>query len=214
MGILAEMFTGEVPEGASPISIASVVPTQGYLDEVVESLRQTFPGDRPASIRDVKGVLLAKGNDFVALQKVRQLDKAVIPANTVDDPLVNDPPGLLDVRIDEAEGGGLGIVFKLSRGVTPKWLKVLQDSPIGYSMNYPPSIFTFAGDQARCRLLYPSEAQHVIDHFKSWLEQMKVHYRRYVEEEERRRSESERASLVAAKQRAEQVRALNQSLRI
>jgi serine/threonine protein kinase len=210
--ILCEIFTGEVPEGTSPTRIAATTPSHGYLDDLVDALLKTRPDERPQTVRDVKGLLLSKGNEFISLQKLSKFERTTVPAATVDDPLVLTPPELVDVNVVPARGA-LEIVFELTRPVTDEWKKVLSESPIGYSLNYPPSRFRFEGKTARGPLFHTAEAQTVRDHFKSWLEQMKVHYRRHAEELARRKAESERASLAAEKRLAEELLRINRSLK-
>ena len=67
--ILNELFTGEVPQGTGIKRIQDVCATYGYLDDIVESMIQQKPQNRPNSIEAVKKELIGRKNTFIALQK-------------------------------------------------------------------------------------------------------------------------------------------------
>jgi serine/threonine protein kinase len=94
--ILTEMFTGQVPHGADPTTITSVAPEYAYLDEIAIAMRQNSPDKRPASVAQIKNMLIARGSEFVQQQKLDLLRNTVIPANEISDPLVNDPIHVVD----------------------------------------------------------------------------------------------------------------------
>lgn len=101
--MLNEMFTRTVPLASGHPLIESVSPSHAYLDELVERMILQSPADRPQSLAKMKEELLARGNEFVALQRLDAARRAVVPAFAPDDPLQGQ-----DVRLtgefDYADG--------------------------------------------------------------------------------------------------------------
>lgn len=98
--------------------IGRVAPPYEYLDAIVDGMIRQSLAERTPSLKEVKQTLLAKGNEAVIMQKLSALQNHVVPATSVDDPLVDDPPTLVDFDL---EGGTLILV--LSRPGTPAWIK-------------------------------------------------------------------------------------------
>jgi len=80
--MLNEMFTGSVPLARGHPVIATFSPSHTYLDEIVARMIQHSPADRYPRIGKIKEELVAKGQAFIALQKLDQLRKQVVPATT------------------------------------------------------------------------------------------------------------------------------------
>lgn len=59
--LLNEMFTGEVIHGTGSRRVADAAPEYAYLDEIVDMMIQQDPAKRPASIAEVKRLLIAHG---------------------------------------------------------------------------------------------------------------------------------------------------------
>jgi len=76
--ILNEMFTGTVPHGTGYKTISSVAPNYAYLDDVVSRMIQQFPDARYQSIEEIKKELIARQNEFVALQRLDASKQKVV----------------------------------------------------------------------------------------------------------------------------------------
>ena len=94
--ILNEMFTNEVPYGTEYKTIETISPEHGYLDGIVSRLIRQAPQDRPASIENVKYLLIAHKSEFITRQRISELTRAVVPVGELDGALIVDP-----VRLDD-----------------------------------------------------------------------------------------------------------------
>jgi len=207
--MLNEMFTGELALGTGYQTIGSVVPRYAYLDDLVASMLHQSPGERPPSIEAIKNELIGRRNDFIERQKLDELRRRVVPTTEASDPLIDDPPRLIDAK------WGAGVLsLKLSRPVNKAWIRVFKT--MGYHeafLGSAPENFTFHDDQA----LVPVEthlAQQVIDHFKGWLPMANNAYANEVIQAARRAEEEERRRLVQQIAEAEHRERINRGLRI
>lgn len=162
--ILNEMFTGVVPQGTEYRQISQFAEGYGFLDPIVARMLRQVPDERPISVMDVKGLIQRHQSEAVSLQRLSQIDGAVIKLTEIDEPLAQTPPRLVDF---DWRGGYL--TLKLDRPVTPEWISALQHmSSYTSVMGKPPSVFSFSGDQATVNA--PEyQIQALIDNFKSWL---------------------------------------------
>ncbi len=162
--ILNEMFTGTVPHGTDPRSIGQVAPGHSFLDAIVSSMRKQTPGERPASIAEIKGLIQRNQAEAVSLQRLSKIDGTVIKSTEIDEPLAQTPPRLVD-----ADWNGGRLILTLDRVVTPEWINALQRMG-NYSSVFgkPPQAFSFQGKTASIAAR-EHEIQSVIDHFKQWL---------------------------------------------
>ena len=87
--ILNEMFTGEVLQGTGHKQIGSVAPQYAYLDALIDRMVRHSPDDRPTSIAEIKQELIARGNEFVAQQRLSQLKNTVVPESDIEDPNIH-----------------------------------------------------------------------------------------------------------------------------
>ncbi len=78
--ILNEMFTSAVPHSVGYKTIASIAPEFMYLDVLVELMIQNSADARPDSINSIKSELIARGNTFIALQRLDEKTKEIVPA--------------------------------------------------------------------------------------------------------------------------------------
>lgn len=162
--ILNELFTGVVPHGTSPKTIASVAEKYAFLDEIVSQMLRQAPGERPGSIADVKGLVQRYQAKAVSLQKLSKIDGTVIKSTQADEPLAEVPPKLID-----ADWDGITLTMKLDRPVNRDWINALYSmGSFSSVLGKPPQAFTFDGDQASVPA-EEHEIQPLIDHFKGWL---------------------------------------------
>lgn len=112
--MLNELISGEVSHGAGFKTIASVFPRYAWLDEVVDQMIQQDPDKRLKSINAVKRQLIGREQNYVTRQRLSETQNVVIPVGNEDDPLVLDPPEVIDFDWHQ---GMLALI--LSRPVNP-----------------------------------------------------------------------------------------------
>ena len=162
--MLNEMFTGEVPYGTGFKTIAQVSPEHGYLDDIISNMIRQSPQDRPASIEAVKEQLIGRKNEFINRQQISKLREEVIPVTEVDDPLIVDPPRIVNFDWDH---GTLTLI--LHRPVNRKWEWAFHNmGNYSFTMGKEPQHFHISGDKAVIQA-HEHEVQGIIDIFKSWL---------------------------------------------
>lgn len=162
--ILNELFTGTVAHGTGYRVIGSVSREYAFLDEVVSTALRQNPAERPASIAAMKELIGRHREQAVALQRLSEIDGAVIRADSIDAPLAETPPNLIS-----ADWDGNRLTLTLDRRVTPEWISALQNMG-NYSsvLEKGPGAFSFNGDKASVTAR-EHEIQAVIDNFKLWL---------------------------------------------
>lgn len=207
--MLNELFTGSVPHGTEYRLIVADTPEFGFLDPIVSQMIRQNPSERPDSISAVKWLIQKHQIEAVSLQKLSELEKVVIPAGEVDDPLAHQPPKLIGAYHDN------GVLYlELDREVSSNWVLafhyVESDKPVpGISSRY----FRFNGVEAKVGVGGP-RAQIVIDHFKEWLPKATDELKSTLEREAAR-AESEYRQHLQIEQELERRRfEVNSSLRI
>jgi serine/threonine protein kinase len=164
--ILNEMFTGAVPLGTSFRKVSEASREHSYLDGLIELMLRQDPALRP-SVGDVKRELIARGNEFLYVQRLDSLRSEVIPDTDVDDPIVRNPIGL--VETDYLDGH---LVFKLTTAPPLNWIRAFQNPTSGFSY-YPgsgPESFNFRGDEAGVRLGEGMSAARLQEYMKSYVD--------------------------------------------
>jgi len=162
--MLNEMYTGDVPWGTNYKTISTISSNNAYLDDLVAGMLRQSPSERPATIEVIKQQLISRKIDHVSLQRISELKKTVVSTTEVDDPLISDPPRLINADWNN----GL-LTLYLQQPVNEKWVWALNHMG-GHSsvMGKGPETFGFSGDKAvvGCRDV---DIQRVIDFFKGWL---------------------------------------------
>ncbi len=191
--MLNEMFTRQVPQGTEYKTIGRVASDFSYLDDLVAAMLRQAVGERPASIEVIKRELIGRKQEFITRQRLSELKQAVVPVTDLDDPLIADPPRLVDV--DVAQGT---LILVLQRSVSPKWqqawLHMARTSSLSYLMNKGPDRFTFAENRASIPAR-EDEMQQIVDAFKSWLPMANRIYGNMVRREKQEAEEKQRKQL-------------------
>ena len=188
--ILNEMFTGKVPHGTGYKTIGSVAPDYGYLDEIITMMLHQAAGERPASIEMVKQQLIGRKQEFITRQRISQLKQTVVPVTDLDDPLITDPPRL--VNFDYQQGT---LILYLQQPVNAKWINSLHNMGTYTSLMYAgPERFSFAGYIARISAR-ESDVQQIINYFKAWLPNANRVYEETVRREKQEAEEQQRKQL-------------------
>lgn len=206
--MLNEMFTGEVPHGAGFRTIASVTPDYAWIDHVVDSMIQQNPASRPESIDAVKRQFVAKRQDFVVRQRLSQISQTVVAVGEEDDPLVSDPPRIVNF---EWSGGSLTLI--LSRAVNSDWVQALIDGRREAILGKEPDVFQFNGNRASVSV-QDSDVQRIIDYFKSWIPPATEIYRERRARRRQEATERERARLQREQEELERQRRLREEIRL
>ena len=123
--ILNEMFTGQVIQGAGYKKISEVNTQYAYLDDIVESMTQQNPANRPSSIEKIKMELIGRKNAFIALQKYDESKKQVITKA--------EPPEFEPVKIINFDYESSVLKLILNRNVPPGWVQEFQNPRGGHS---------------------------------------------------------------------------------
>ena len=188
--MLNEIFTGDVPHGTGFKTIESVDPDFIYLDGLVMEMIQQSPAERPTSIEIIKQQLKARGNEFVQSQKLSELKQTVIPVSDIDDPLIADPPRIVDFEWD---GRMLTLIF--NRSLNPKWQRALCNMG-GYSflMAYRPERFSISGNKATINAR-ADDLQQIVNYFKQWLPIANQKYEETIRSEKQQEEKKERQRL-------------------
>jgi serine/threonine protein kinase len=195
--ILNEIFTGDVPRGAGYRRIGEVAPNYAYLDPLVDSMIRQSPLNRPASIGKIKEELIARGNEFIAKQRLDNAGRAVVSEAVPHDPLEG-----LDIQVLGYGGYADGVLrLRLSAAPPPDWTSLMQS---GEFCANPQSV-VFQGDQAVLRIT-ESTARQAFGHFKAWVETVNQVYRRQKAAENQRR-EAERVEREIKKAEEERLMA-------
>lgn len=188
--ILNEMFTDQTPHGTGYKTISSVSSEYEYLDALIANMLRQSPEERPATIEAIKMQLIARKNEFITQQKISSLKKTVVPTTEIDDPLITDPPKL--VNFDWNRGA---LTLFLNRPVNSKWIWALQNMG-GYASLWgiEPGSFTFSGNEARISIS-ENNVQAMINHFKNWLPKANRMYEQRIRQEKLKAEEESRQKL-------------------
>src|SRR6202158_4571963 len=189
--ILNEMFTGTVPQGTAFRKVEDAAPNYAYLDGLIDLMLRQDSSLRP-SVADVKRELIARGNEFVSVQRLNSLKSEVIPDTEVDDPVIRHPIPL--VAPDYQDGH---LVLKLSYPPPPNWIMVFKNlrGSFSFFQGAGPGSFTFNGDIARVRLGSGVPPAQLLQHAKSYIESANRQYTELLVGEHRKRLAAEREQL-------------------
>ena len=192
--ILNEMFTGKLPSGTGYKTIGKVTSDCEYLDSMVEKMMRQLPQDRIDSIEMIKNQLIGRKKEFITRQKISQLKGTVVLITELDDPLIADPPRLVNVDWDRDK---LTLFFQ--QPVNEKWVWALQNMG-GYSSvsRKGPEAFRISGNEAVISAT-EDEVPRIIHHFNDWLPRANTVY------EQRIRREKEEAEVKQRKEMERQI---------
>ena len=205
--ILNEMFTREVISGTGYTTIASVEPEFAYLDEVVEQMIRQDPEGRFSSIRELRQRLNVQQKTFLSQQKVSELSGEVVPEGKIDDPLIANPPQIID--FDWSDGM---LTLVLSCSVNAKWIESLRYSGMSGTLGIDHGGFyigieTLDFSGSRVTTPAPAESdtiQEVVNLFKEqWLPNAKRAYENRLVQEQEESAERLRKELQQQVEREE-----------
>ena len=210
--MLNEMFTGEIPQGTGYRTIGAISEQYAYLDDLVEEMIRQSPDERPGSIGRIKNQLVGLRDDFVALQRINELEQTVVPIGDVSsDPLIADPPSLEGADWDPELKR---LVLNLSQDVNGDWIWAFNNMG-GYSavMGHDPGTFKFSGRKAVCTAS-EGDLQRIVDHFKQWLPKANQVYKNRIEAQQKEEERRMRETIEREIGLREAKRRVNRNLRI
>ena len=202
--ILNEMFTGAVPQGTGFRKVSDAAPDYAYLDGLIDLMLRQDSSLRP-SVSDVKRELIARGNEFLSVQRLNSLKSEVIPETEVDDPIIRNPIRLIATDYQDGQ-----LVFKLSTAPPPNWISAFQNPRGQFSFFHgaEPVSFSFLKDTARVRLGSGVPPAQLLQHAKSYIESANRLYADLVVAEHRKRLAAEREQLrreIAEEERRQKI---------
>jgi serine/threonine protein kinase len=207
--MLNEMFTGDVLQGTGHKTIATVAPNYSYLDDLVTSMVQQSPDNRPNSIDSIKQELIGRQNDFIQRQKISQLEKTVVPTSEVDDILIAEPVKIVDVDYDNGS-----LIFKLNHVVVnTQWFYMFRDPKVyfQYIQGAHPQNFSFQGNTASIRA-NQYDAPRIAETFPKFLENTNREYKSKKEWELKEQERINRQTLQADIERKKKEMEIKQSV--
>ena len=206
--MLNEMFTGHIPEGSGHRTVSAIAPSFGYLDALIDRMRQQIPAARPQSIEEVKKELIARGNDFVRLQRLDERRREVVPAYA---------PGIVEpVEISGATWTGQYVKLALDRQPSQEWIQHFQfpKSGISYQMGMGPETYQFSGAEVSVRAYGEGDAQTAINQFKQWSPVTTIATQAWLEAQARDREVRDKQELAKQIAEMERLQRVNSALRI
>jgi serine/threonine protein kinase len=204
------MFTAEVPQGTGYKTIASVASNYSWADDLVAKMIQQDPDARPQSVEQIKLGMLAYEREFVTRQKLNALEKTVVPVSMDDDPLLADPPRVVDFSYNN---GTLTII--LSRTVNPLWIWAFRNmSGYQYHNDKSPASFRLKDDRAEIQNVHEKEVQMTIDDFKLWIPFAMTKYKERIDSDRRAEVAALHEKLRLEREDLERQQRLRKNIRI
>jgi serine/threonine protein kinase len=210
--MLNELFTGQIPHGTNPTTIASVDPEFAFLDEIVATMLRQQPAERPSSIAELKQKIELQKELQLTRQRLDTIAHIVVREGDVTDPLAFDPPVLVGANWSDDV-----LTLTLDRGVNNNWTRAFYNMG-NYSsvMGRGPETFQFHHDNNRLVSAAAAghEVQRMVNNFKRWLIQTTQVLHQTLKSEAERSAHQERQRLEQARQREEAKMKVNSSIRI
>jgi serine/threonine protein kinase len=192
--MLNELFTGTVPHGSDYKQIGEVNSSYAYLDPLVRKMLSQDPTRRPSSVGIARAEIQVLSKQSVTLQRVSKLESTVVPAETVDDPLVTNPVKVVAV----VDYTGNELVLELSNAPNAIWTNIFSSEsfPMDYQMSLRPSMVRIYGRTASITVeAHRTEA--ALNFVKRWIEAVNGVYANKARESARQEADAKRRQLEA-----------------
>jgi serine/threonine protein kinase len=208
--ILNEMFTSRVPQGTGFRKISETASDYGYLDAIVDEMLRDDADSRPA-IDEIKRNLIARGNEFISLQRLNTLRTEVIPEGEVDHSLIRNP-----IRVESVDYEAGDFIFVLSAVPPPDWITAFQNprGSWGSYLGSGPEYFRFQGNRALVHLGSGGEPQQMVNYAKSYVAQANRQFAELVHEKHQKKLAAEREQLRKGIEAEEQRRKVLASIKL
>ena len=205
--MLNEMFTGkklgdaEAKDGQWKIE--DVAPEYGYLDWLVGRMTMHDPVQR-LTITEVKRELIARGIEYLSIQRLNALRSEIILETDADDPLLHNP-----ITIHSVDFKNETLFLTLSAVPPSNWVAAFHGmSPSVSFIGFGPERFIFQGKIAQTAVKRGSDPQAMLDSAKAYVDAANRIYAEETVAAHRRSLEFERQrkrALIAAEERRQQV---------
>jgi serine/threonine protein kinase len=201
--ILREMFTGQTKMGLGHPDIGDVAPDFAYLDWTVGRMTNPEP-TRRLSITEVKRELIARGNEFLSIQRLNSLKSMILRETEVDDPFIANP-----VTIQSIDFKAETLYLTLSAIPPQKWVAAFHGSGISTGLaGHGPDRFVFLGKLAHLRIARGTDPLQLVDRAKAYVAEANRHYAEMAVAAHREYLENERKkhlAQIAAEERRQHV---------
>lgn len=162
--LLREMFTRSTATGPGDLDIGDVAPEYAYLDWTFKRMTEPEPEQR-LTVTEVKRELIARGNEFLCLQRLNALKNEILRETDVDDPLLRDPITVhsVDFRADT-------LYLTLNQAPPPDWVAAFHGSGRPSALSgHGPERFVFMGRLAHLRVARGADPQQLLDQAKAYV---------------------------------------------
>ncbi len=201
--MLNEMFTGKEPDGDGQPKIEDAAPGYGYLDWLVERMTKKDSAQR-LTITEVKRELIARGIEYLSIQRLNALRTEIILETDADDPLVSNP-----IAIHSVDFKNETLFLTLSAVPPSNWVAAFHGlSPGASFIGFGPERFIFLGKIAQTAVKRGSDPQAMLNSTKAYVDAANRIYAEETIAAHRRSLEFERQrkrALIAAEERRQQV---------
>ena len=188
--MLNELFTNEIVQGVGYKRIGDINPDFSYLDDIVDSMIQQNPDNRPISIEVIKKELIGRKNEFVSIQKFNKTKQKVVKAteSTEFEPISIE-------SLDYADGV---LHLTLSRNIPPGWAQEFQRPRSGHSsiMGYGPEYFRVSGNKLSLSVREDENLiQQIVNHAKNYVNAANNGYLMQIQDQARQKEQRQKAAL-------------------
>ena len=201
--MLNEMFTGTKSGGEGQPKIEDAAPEYGYLDWLVGRMTMHDPAQR-LTITEVKRELIARGVEYLSIQRLNALRTEIILETDADDPLLNNP-----IAIHSVDFKNETLFLTLSAVPPSNWVAAFHGlSPSASFIGFGPERFIFLGKIAQTAVKRGSDPQAMLNSAKAYVDAANRIYAEDTVAAHRRSLEFERQrkrALIAAEERRQQV---------
>jgi len=161
--ILAELITGDVPQGTDYKKVSEAAPSFAFLDPVVDRMLRQDPASRHPTIADVKLEIAARSSKSAALQVLDEASGQVLHSGEA--PQV-EVPRLVSTDYDNG-----ALIFDLTCTPDEGIVDELRKPSFTYNAvtGSEPHQFRFDGTRAAVPLMQAGSAKRVREHFQEYL---------------------------------------------
>ena len=201
--LLREMFTGHTEMGLGYPEIGDIAPNFAYLDWTVGRMTNTEPSRR-LSVAEVKRELIARGHEFLSLQRLNSLKTEVLREAEVDDPLLRNP-----ITIQSVDFKGETLYLTLNIVPPSNWVSAFHSGDThAASSGHGPNRFVFLGRLAHTKIARGFDPAHLLEFAKFYVDAANKSYAEMAIHEHRSALQAERdkrRDLIAAEERRHQI---------
>jgi serine/threonine-protein kinase len=200
--MLREMFTGSAAMGPGELDVADVAGEYAYLDWTIQRMMHPEP-ERRLTVAEVKRELIARGNEFLCLQRLNALKNEILLETEIDDPLLRTPIAVhsVDFRADT-------LYLTLNQVPPPDWIAAFQGAGRPSALTgHAPGRFVVMGRLTHLPVVRGGDPQQLLDQAKGYVAAANHAYAEWAISKHRanleREREMKRAQIAAEERRHE-----------